>query len=166
MHYSSRKVSRQTGAKKWVDTVRVIEAPIWKDFKRELESDLSGLIKDLFPELPSAGRVGTGESVRGSDFCLLLADYHQIEFAKTDEMAVQRAAEVIDAAWHLFSCLYPWESPKKRDASLRRAMLSRPGLRNCEYDQIIGAPKSDCDGSAKKTERYFWLLNARIFEIN
>ena len=147
LHYSSRKVSRQTGAKKWIDTVRIIESSSWKDFKGNLESDLKGIVNDLFPELPSAGKVGTGESVRGSDFCLLLADYHQIEFAEADEIAAQRAAEVIDAAWHLFSCLYPWESPKKRDASLRRAMLSNPGLCNCEYSRIVGVPKSDCDGS-------------------
>lgn len=145
LHYSSRKISRQTGAKRWVDTAKVIESRIWEDFKRELESDLSGIVNDLFPELASAGRVGTGEAIRGSDFCLLLADYHQIEFAKTDKIAAQRAAEVINAAWHLFSCLYPWESPKKRDASLRRAMLSNPGLRNCEYAQIVGAPELDCD---------------------
>jgi 5-methylcytosine-specific restriction endonuclease McrA len=125
-----------------------VESPTWQDFKRELESDLSGIVNDLFPELPSIGRAGTGEAVRGSDFYLLLTDYHKIEFAKTDEIAAKRAAEVIDAAWHLFSCLYPWESPKKRDASLRRAMLSSPGLCNCEYDQIVGVPKSDCDGSA------------------
>jgi 5-methylcytosine-specific restriction endonuclease McrA len=148
LHYSSRKVSRQTGAKKWADTIRVIESSIWKDFKRELESDLNGIVNDLFPELPSIGRVGTGESIRGSDFCLLLADYHLIDCAKTDEMAAKRAAEVIEAAWHLFSCFYPWESPKKRDASLRRAMLSSPGLCNCEYEHIVGAPKSECDGSS------------------
>jgi 5-methylcytosine-specific restriction endonuclease McrA len=148
LHYSSRKISRQTGAKKWADTIRVVESPTWKDFKRELESDLSGIVNDLFPELSSAGKVGTGEAVRGSDFCLLLADYQRIELAETDGIAAQRAAEVIDAAWHLFSCLYPWESPKKRDASLRRAMLSNPGLWNCEYNQIMGAPKSNCDGSS------------------
>ncbi|MEO0348835.1 MAG: HNH endonuclease signature motif containing protein [Cyanobacteria bacterium P01_A01_bin.15] len=146
LHYSSRKISCQTGAKKWIDTVRKIESSNWKVFKRELESELNGIVYDLFPELPSVGKAGTGESVRGSDFCLLLADYHRIEFAKTDEIAAQRATEVIDAAWHLFSCLYPWESPKKRDASLRRAMLSNPGLCNCEYDQIVGAPKLSCDG--------------------
>lgn len=148
LHFSSQKMSRQTGAKRWADTVRVIESPTWKDFKGEIESDLNGIVKDLFPELPSVGKAGTGDAVRGSDFCLFLADYHQIEFAQSDEMAVKRAAEVIDAAWHLFSCLYPWESPRKRDASLRRAMLSRPGLCACEYDQITGAQKSDCDGSA------------------
>ncbi len=27
-------------------------------------------------------------------------------------------------------------------------MLSKPGLCGCEYDQIIDAPQSDCDGSA------------------
>lgn len=144
LHYSSRKVSRQTEAKKWIDTVRIIESPRWKRFKQELESDLNGIAKDLFPDLPSTG-VGTGEVVRGSYFYLLLADYPRIESAKT-EVAAQRAAEVIDAAWHLFSCLYPWEAPKKRDASLRRAMLSNPGLQPCEYDQIIDAPESSCDG--------------------
>jgi 5-methylcytosine-specific restriction endonuclease McrA len=148
LYYSSRKVSRQTGAKKWIDTVRIIESSTWKSFKRELESDLNSIVDDLFPELPSAGRVGTGEAIRGNYFYLLLADYRRIELAKTDDLAAQRAAEVIDAAWHLFSCLYPWESPKKRDASLRRAMISNPGLCNCEYDQIVGAPKSDCDSSA------------------
>jgi len=148
LHFSSRKISRQTGARRWADTVRVIESPTWKDFRRELESDLNGIVKDLFPKLPSAGRVGTGDAIRGSDFCLFLADYHQIEFAKTDEIAAKRATEFVDAVWHLFSCLYPWESPRKRDASLRRAMLSKPGLCDCEYDQIMGAPQSHCDNSA------------------
>ena len=148
LHFSSRKVSRQTGAKRWADTVRVIESTQWKDFKEEIEEDLSGIVKDLFPELPSAGKAGTGEAVRGSDFCLFLADYDRIEFASTDSLAAQQAAEVIDAAWHLFSCLYPWEPLRKRDASLRRAMLSSPGLCDCEYEQITGVPKSDCDGSA------------------
>ena len=148
LHFSSRRVSRQTGGKKWADTVRIIESPEWKDFKKEIEDDLSDIVKDLFPELPSAGKAGTGDAVRGSDFCLFLADYNQIEFAITDKLAAKRAAEVIDAAWHLFACLYPWESPKKRDASLRRAMLSSPGLCECEYERIANVPKSDCDGSA------------------
>ena len=148
LHFSSCKISRQTGAKRWADTVRVIESPTWKDFRKEIESDLGNIVKDLFPDLPSAGKVGTGDPVRGSDFCLFLADYHRIELASTDEIAAKRAAEVIDAAWHLFSCLYPWESPRKRDASLRRAMLSKPGLRGCEYDQITSTPQSNCDGSA------------------
>lgn len=72
----------------------------------------------------------------------------KLSLPKGDEIAAKRTSEVIDAAWHLFSCLYPWESPRKRDASLRRAMLSKPGLRGCEYDQITGAPQSNCDGSA------------------
>ncbi len=148
LHFSSHKMSHQTGGKRAADTIRVIESPMWKDFKREIESDLAGIVKDLFPELPSAGKVGTGEAIRGSDFCLFLADYHRIELAKSDEVAAKRATEVINAAWHLFSCLYPWESPKKRDASLRRAMLSSLGLQSCEYGQIIDAPNSDCEGSA------------------
>lgn len=148
LHFSSRKISRQTGARRWADTVRVIESPVWRDFKNEIERDLGSIVKDLFPELPSTGKAGTGEAVRGSDFCLLLADYNQIEFAMTDRLAAQRAAEVIDAAWHLFACLYPWEQSRRRDASLRRAMLSSPGLRDCEYEQIAGIPLSDCDGSA------------------
>ena len=148
LHYSSRKVSRQTGAKSWKDTVRVIQSPKWKDFKDEIEESLSGLVNDLFPELPSIGKAGTGQAVRGSDFCLLLADYDRIEFAGIDRLAVQRAEAVIDAAWHLFSCLYPWEPQRKRDASLRRAMLSSPGLCNCEYERIAGVPKTACDGSA------------------
>ena len=148
LHYSSCKVSRQTGARRWIDTVRVIQSSTWEDFRKELESDLTSIVKDLFPDLPSAGKAGTGEAIRGSDFCLFLADYDQIESARTDEIAAERAAQVIDAAWHLFACLYPWESPKKRDASLRRAMLSNPGLCTCEYEKIVGAPRTDCDGSA------------------
>ena len=148
LHFSSRKKSRQTGGKRWADTVRIIESLEWNDFRQEIEDDLNGIVKDLFPELPSSGKAGTGEAVRGSDFCLLLADYNQIEFAVSDGLAEKRAAEVIDAAWHLFSCLYPWESPKKRDASLRRAMLSSPGLCECEYWRIAGVPASNCDGAA------------------
>lgn len=105
LHFSSRKMSCQTGGKRWADTVRVIESPTWEDFKREIESDLEGIVKDLFPNLPSAGKAGPGEAIRGSNFCLFLADYHRIELAKSDEIAAKRAAEVIDAAWHLFSCL-------------------------------------------------------------
>ena len=148
LHFSSRKTSRQTGAKRWADTVRIIESPTWKAFRGEIESDLNSIVRDLFPDLPSAGKVGTGDATRGSDFCLFLADYYRIESAETDEIAAKRAAEVVDAAWHLFSCLYPWESPRKRDASLRRAMLSNPGLCGCEYAQIAGAPQSVCDDSA------------------
>lgn len=147
LHYSSRTVSRQSNAKKWVDTVRIIESRSWEKFKEELDSNLNDIVNDLFPELPNSGK-GIDETSRGTDFSLLLADYPRIELAKTEEIAAQRAAEVVDAAWYLFSCLYPWETPKKRDASLRRAMLSRPGICNCEYNQIAGAPMSDCDDSA------------------
>ena len=37
---------------------------------------------------------------------------------------------------------------KKRDASLRRAMLSSPGLCDCEHEQIAGVPKTEGDGTA------------------
>jgi 5-methylcytosine-specific restriction endonuclease McrA len=147
LHYSSCKASRKSGTKKYIDTLRVIESRSWKIFKEELEANLGGIAYDLFPELPNSGK-GIGETCRGTYFSLLLANYQHIELSKTDETAAQLAAEVIDAAWHLFSCLYPWESPKKRDASLRRAMLSKPGLRNCEYSKIVGVPISSCDNSA------------------
>lgn len=147
LHFSSRSVSRQTGGKKWRDTVRVIESTSWDKFKNEISKDPSLLVRDMFPPLPSAGKVGSGEAVRGSDFCLLLANYFRIEYAKSDEVAEKRASEVIDAAWHLFSCLYPWDSPKQRDSSLRRAMLSKPGLLECEYSKIENADVDDecCD---------------------
>ncbi|EDX82861.1 HNH endonuclease domain protein [Synechococcus sp. PCC 7335] len=148
LHFCSRQVSRQTGARRWADTVRVIKSPEWEEFKAEIEKDLNSLVKDLFPELGSTGHVGTGEAMRGSDFSLFLADYQQIEFAVTDSLAAERAAAVIDAAWHLFSCLYTWEPVRRRDASLRRAMLSSPGLCDCEYERIAGVAKTACDGSA------------------
>ena len=37
---------------------------------------------------------------------------------------------------------------KKRDASLRRAILSSPGLCDCEHEQIAGVPKTEGDGTA------------------
>jgi 5-methylcytosine-specific restriction endonuclease McrA len=146
LHYSSRIASRRTGAKKWSDTIKVIESASWREFQRELAEDLSGLVRDMFPELPSAGKIGSGEPVRGSDFRLFLADYHRIELAKTDELAASRAANVVNAAWHLFACLYPWDSPRLRDSSLRRALLSKPGPLACEYQKILGAGDSACDG--------------------
>jgi 5-methylcytosine-specific restriction endonuclease McrA len=145
LYFSSRSRSRKAVGKSWEDTVRVIESAIWKEFKAQLEKNPRGLVLDMFPELPSAGKIGTGEAVRGSDFCLVLAGYHRIEYAKSDEAAAARAFQVIDAAWHLFACLYPWDSPKRRDASLRRAMLSKPGLLECEYSKIANVSDSECD---------------------
>ena len=147
LHFSSRSVSRKTGAKRWADTTRVIESASWKDFKQEITDDTSSLIRDMFPELPSAGKVGTREAVRGSDFHLFLADYHRIEYTKSDDTAEARASQIIEAAWHLFACLYPWDSPKRRDTSLRRAMLSKPGLLACEYRKIESSWDSECDDS-------------------
>jgi 5-methylcytosine-specific restriction endonuclease McrA len=147
MHFSSRSACRKNGAKRWVDTINVIESASWKDFKQQLTKDTLALIRDMFPELPSSGRIGTGDAVRGSDFRLLLAEYHRVQHAKSDEVAEDRASQIIEAAWHLFACLYPWESPKTRDASLRRAMLSKPGLLACEYKKIEGSCDSECDGS-------------------
>ena len=123
LHFSSRIRSRRSGAKKWADTVRVIESSSWNAFKKEISADPLALVRDMFPELPSAGKVGSGTPVRGSDFYLLLADYRKIEYAKSDEVCANRASQVVDAAWHLFACLYPWDSPRARDESLRRAML-------------------------------------------
>jgi 5-methylcytosine-specific restriction endonuclease McrA len=148
LHFSSRTASRTSGGKKWENTVRVIESSSWDEFKQQISADPSALVRDMFPELPSAGKVGTGVPVRGSDFYLLLAEYRKIEFAKSDEVAARRAIEVIDAAWNLFACLYPWDSPRARDASLRRAMLSKPGLLDCEYNKIEDSDCSDCDSSA------------------
>lgn len=150
LHFSSRSLSRATGAKTWAETIRVVESPSWKDFRSEISSETSSLIRDMFPKLPSAGKVGTGEAVRGSDFCLLLADYSSIENAESDDVAEERASQIIETAWHLFYCLYPWDSPKRRDDSLRRAMLSKsgPGLLGCEFSKIEGSCDSECDGSA------------------
>lgn len=148
LHFSSRSVSRTSGGKKWEDTVRIIESSSWNEFKLQISADPCALVRDMFPELPSAGKVGTGVPVRGSDFYLLLAEYRKIGFVKCDEVAAKRASDVIDAAWNLFSCLYPWDLPRTRDASLRRAMLSKPGLLDCEYKKIANSDCSDCDGSA------------------
>jgi len=148
LHFSSRAASRASGGKKWDDTVKIIESSSWDEFKQQISTDPCALVRDMFPELPSAGKVGTGVPVRGSDFYLLLADYRKIELEKSDEAAARRATEVIDAAWNLFACLYPWDSPRARDASLRRAMLSKPGLLDCEYNKIKDSDCSDCDGSA------------------
>lgn len=148
LHFSSRIVSRTSGGKAWTDTVRIIETSSWHEFKQQISADPSALVRDMFPELPSAGKVGTGVPVRGSDFYLLLAEYRKIEFVKSDEVAARRASEVIDAAWNLFACLYPWDTPRARDASLRRSMLSKPGLLDCEYKKIANSDCSDCDGSS------------------
>ncbi|MFN9623626.1 MAG: hypothetical protein ACK587_12475 [Cyanobacteriota bacterium] len=147
LHVSSRITCRKTGGKKWADTVRIIQSPSWREFKKEIAQDTNALIRDMFPELPSAGKVGTGIPVRGSDFCLLLAERRKIEYAKTDEVAEDRAAQIINAVWHLFACLYPWESPRVRDAPLRRAMLSKPGLLHCEFRKILHSDHSECDGT-------------------
>lgn len=148
LHFSSRAMSRGTEQKNWSDTVRVIESSSWSEFKRSISADPCSLIRDMFPDLPSAGRVGTGVPVRGSDFCLLLADCRMIESAESSEVSADRAGDVVDAAWHLFACLYPWDSPKVRDATLRRAMLSMPGLLDCEYKKIANSDQSECDGSS------------------
>jgi 5-methylcytosine-specific restriction endonuclease McrA len=148
LHFSSRIASRTSCGKKWADTVRIIETSSWDEFKQQISMDPCALVRDMFPELSSAGKIGTGVPVRGSDFYLLLAEYRKIEFAKSDEVAARRASEVIDAAWNLFACLYPWDAPRARDASLRRAMLSKPGLLDCEYKKIANSDCSDCDGSA------------------
>jgi 5-methylcytosine-specific restriction endonuclease McrA len=147
LHFSSRMACRKTGGKKWADTVRIIKTHSWKEFKQEIAQDPYALVRDMFPELPSAGKVGSGIPVRGSDFRLLLAEYRKIEVAKADEVAEDRAAQIINAAWHLFACLYPWESPRVRDASLRRALLSKPGLLHCEFRKILNSDHSECDGT-------------------
>jgi 5-methylcytosine-specific restriction endonuclease McrA len=147
LHFSSRIMCRRSDSKKWADTVRVIESASWNEFKKEISTDPCALVRDMFPDLPSAGKVGSGTPVRGSDFYLLLADYRKIEYAKSDEVCANRASQVIDAAWHLFACLYPWDSPRARDASLRRAMLSKPGLLDCEFRKIVNSDHSECDGT-------------------
>lgn len=147
LHFSSRARCRGSEPKRWSETVRIIESSSWREFKDEIIANPSALIRDMFPALPTAGRIGTGTSVRGSDFCLLLADCRHIELAESTEVSADKAADVIDAAWHLFACLYPWDSPKTRVASLRRAMHSTPGLLECEYSKIANSDQSPCDGS-------------------
>jgi hypothetical protein len=64
LHFSSRIMSRRSGSKKWADTVRVIESSSWNEFKKEILTDLCALVRDMFPELSSAGKVGSGTPVR------------------------------------------------------------------------------------------------------
>lgn len=147
LHYASRALAQRTGARTWADFVEVVEADDWPAFESHLTAHAAAIAADLFPELPSAGRRGTGEAVRGSDFMLLLADAEALDRALSDAAGAERAAAVVDAAWHLFACLYPWEPVRRRDADLRRAMLAAVGAGGCEYGRIAGAPPAPCDGT-------------------
>jgi hypothetical protein len=125
LHFASRAKSRNAVRKSWSDTVRVIESSSWSEFKGSIAADPYSLIRDMFPMLPSAGRVGTGAAVRGSDFCLLLADRRMIDSADSNETYADRAGDIVDAAWNLFACLYPWDAPKARVMQLCGAQCSR-----------------------------------------
>lgn len=147
LHYGSRARSRRTGGRSWADVVEVIREDDRPTFAAWLRDEGATIARDLFPELPSAGRRGTGTTVRGSGFSLYLADTDELEGAPSDAAGAERAATIVDAAWHLFACLYPWEPARPRDADLRRAMLSALGEGACEYGRIADAPRSACDGT-------------------
>lgn len=147
LHYASRERSRRTGGRAWADVVEVVAEKHWPAFEARLRQDSASIARDLFPDLPSAGRRGTGTAVRGSDFSLLLADSRVLDRAPSDAVGAARAARIVDAAWHLFACLYPWEPAQQRDADLRRAMLGALGQSVCEYSRIAGAPRIACDGT-------------------
>ena len=142
--YASRSLAKKSKGKTWRDYMKVISCYTWSAFAEELDGKSSLLVRDLFPILPSAGRVGTGEAIRGHDFMLLLADLQWLH-TEDDQAAYSAAKEIVNAGWNLFSCLYPWEPEKRRDAALRRTMEARKIEKSCEYHLISGSPPCECD---------------------
>jgi hypothetical protein len=148
LHYGSRKRSRLTGGRTWMDVIEVIEDDDWLAFEHRLRNDGESIVRDLFPELPSMGRRGTGTAVRGSDFSLLLAESWVLDRVPSEAIGFERATIIIDAAWNLFACFYPWEPAQQRDADLRRSLVAAIGKGTCEYHHIAKAPRSTCDGTS------------------
>lgn len=62
-----------------------------------MESNQRYLAFDKMPELPGAGKIATGEAVRGCACCLLLANDYRIECVKTDGDSAARASQVVSA---------------------------------------------------------------------
>lgn len=105
-----------------------------QDFRSELVAhDIqNNLVKDLFPVLPNQGK-GVGKAHKaGNDFILLLANKATVLARKAP------VVQVIEAAWPLFQCLYPKQSPRKRDASLAAKLRTARIAQVCEFSQIKG----------------------------
>lgn len=145
--FSSRILAQETGGNKSRNCLRTIDGGNNEAFVRYLEQEGAAIALDLFPNLPNAGRRGTGEAVRGNDFDLLLAETKKFDTKWSDAVCERRATTIVKAAWNLFSCLYPWQPAQRRDADLRRAMKSAVGVRACEFRKIIAGPRSACDGT-------------------
>ncbi|MEO8461101.1 MAG: HNH endonuclease signature motif containing protein [Dokdonella sp.] len=115
-------------------------------FRTQLRDEAMHIPSDLFPNLASVGLARTGDSLRGYYFELLLADRRSVPAdRKKLNVAVRNASTIVQAAWHLFACLYPWEPIAVRRAGLRRAMAGTLGVGACEYRSISNTPASRCD---------------------
>jgi len=126
--------------------IKKVETTSWKEFEAQIAGDAArDIVADLFPRLPSSGS-GKRPAVRGSNFELLLEDTKSMSNVST-AIAARRAEQIIDAAWHLFCCMYPWEPMPQRAADLRRAMSRHIVGPSCEYHRIKRAPFLDCDRS-------------------
>ena len=144
LSYASRSLARKSEKKTCNDYMKTSSHYTWRSFMEELEASSAAIARDLFPVLPSIGKAGTGEPSRGNDFMLLLSDLKWLH-RKDDEAVYAAAKEIVGAGWNLFSCLYPWEPEKRRDAALRQTM-ERAGInKTCEYQLIAGAPSCECD---------------------
>lgn len=146
--YGSRRESQAMGRGVARGVLRRILSDEWPAFQSQLRREAVEIADDLFPDLPSAGRVGTGESLRGYVFVLQLADRRALSASLPLADLDRNARRIVRGAWHLFSCLYPWEPTRARRADLRRALRAALGVGGCEYGVIRDAPRSPCDDSA------------------
>ena len=126
LFYSSRRLAKAGG------NIARIEATKYRTFRTQLlaHHEQANLVKDLFPVLQNRGK-GPGKARKaGHDFFLLLADKATLLSRKA------RVAAVVDAAWPLFQCLYPKESPRRRNAILAAKLRTAGVLQVCEFSQI------------------------------
>jgi hypothetical protein len=140
---SRSKAKRNSGR----DYHEEIDIDNWREFKETLSARARSIALDLFPVLRSSGGSPNGVAVRGSDFYLLLASTKCLQHETDVVRAIATSAMIIDAAWHLFACTYPWERGTQRRDDLHRAMTRHVGRQRCEYWTISALPPLRCDGT-------------------
>lgn len=96
---------------------------------REFDSN-HDLIKDLFPVLSSTGIRGGKAKRAGNTFYLGLVN------PLSRMRSIKIADKIVDASWGLLSSLYPDEPIQRRDAALRRSMVSKKMPLKCELEAI------------------------------
>lgn len=118
----------------------------WKTFHDELLAFVELLPADLFPSLPNSGKGGGPGKFRGTHFALELAETRHLSELPDEEAAAAVAGRIVEAAWELFACYYPWEPMKQRSTDLARFMRSAGITQQCEHHFIDGFEASPCEG--------------------